>query len=206
MRITRLKPQRRDSRRVSVFLDGAYSFSLDNKTATRLGLRVGMDVKPQDLDRILYEGELQRAKDYALLLLSYRARTVHELQSRLLRRKFRPEVATAAVGRLVELKLVDDAQFARDFVRDRIALGRRGKRLVHLELIRFGVSEEDIARAMEQAPDECESARELVKKYRTRYAKLEPRTRKQRLYALLARRGFSPDTISEALELSESEA
>jgi len=38
---------------------------------------------------------------------------------------------------------------------------------------------------------------------RRRYAKLEPRTQRQRLYALLARHGYDGDTIRRALELKE---
>jgi len=200
MKITGLKPQRRNSRRVSVYLDGAYNFSLDAKTVSELGLCVGMEVAPGDLDRISYEERLRRAKEYALLLLSYRARSSYEIHSRLKRKKFEPEVIDAALGRLLELRLVDDRQFAKDYARDRVQLGKRGKRLVHLELIRLGVPKEDIEPALEQAPSEVESARGLVKKLRVRYAKLEPAVRKRRIVAALGRRGYSYDTIRDALD------
>ncbi len=205
MRITKLSPQRRNSRRVSVFLDGKYSFSLDEKTVAALGLVVGTEVDARQLDRALHEDELQRAKDYALLLLSYRARTEHELRKRLVRKRFRPGVATEAVARLKELRLVDDGKFAQDYVRERMTLGQRGARMVRLELTRLGVSRQDIDRALGEAPDELEAAREVVRRLSTRYRELEPAVRKRRLYAALGRRGFAPDTVRAALETVEDE-
>ena len=53
------------------------------------------------------------------------------------------------------------------------------------------------------APDEVESAAKLVAQARRRYAGLEPRIQRQRLDALLARRGYDSDIIRRALELKE---
>ena len=204
MKVTRLKPQRRNSRRYSVFLDGTYSFSLDQETIIALGLKPGIDLEPADVEHITHEEKLRRAKDYALLLLSYRARTVKELCDRLKRKKFEPDIIDAAINRLKELKLLDDNKFARDYVEDRIKLRHKGKWVVRGELLKLGISKEQIEQALAQAPDELEPAQELVHKYRSRHAGLEPEVRKRRLYALLARRGFSPDTIREALKLPEN--
>ena len=203
MKITRIKPQRRSSRRLSVFLDGNYGFSLDEKTATRLGLQPGMELSQADVERITKEEELAKAKEYAVLLLSYRARTVAEIRNRLKRKGYPEEIANAAIGRLVELKLLDDAKFAADFVEDRIKIGHKGKFRVKGELMKLGVEGKEIDRALEDAPDELPAARDLVRRFSPRYAKLEPAVRRRRLYALLARRGFSLDTIRAALDITD---
>jgi regulatory protein len=205
MKITRLSPQRRNPERVSVFLDGRFSFGLHQDTITRLGLREGMELGSTDVDELLHQDELRRAKEYALLLLSYRARTEHELHKRLTRKGFRPAVAVEAVDRLKQLKLVDDTKFARDFMADRVKIGHKGKRIAHLELIKLGVSREDARQALDNAPDELEAAREVISKYRSRYARLEPAVRRRRLYAALSRRGFPYDVIKQALNLPEDD-
>jgi regulatory protein len=205
MKITRIKPQQRSSSRYSVFLDGAYSFSLDAKTVTALGLSPGMELSEADVKRILHDEQLRKAKEYATLLLSYRARTDHELRERLERREFPPDVITEAMDRLAELKLVDDTRYAHDFARDRVEIGKKGKWRIRGELIKRGVDRKEIDQALEQAPDELKAARELVTRYRPRYARLEPDVGRRRLYALLARRGFSVDTIREALSLPEAD-
>ncbi len=156
-----------------------------------------------DVKRILHDEQLRKAKEYATLLLSYRARTDHELRDRLEHRKFPPDIVTEAMDRLMELKLVDDTRYAHDFARDRVEIGKKGKWRIRGELIKRGVDRKEIDQALEQAPDELKAARELVLKYRPRYTRLEPDVGRRRLYALLVRRGFSVDTIREALTTPE---
>lgn len=204
MKVTRLSRQRRNSRRVSVYLDDKYSFSLNEKAVEELGLAVGQELSEQDVERITKGDELRRAKEYAVLLLSYRARTVKELHSRLLRKGFSEEITDAAINRLAELKLVDDTKFAQDYAESRIRAAGRSRRLVKAELTKLGVARPQIDEALKEAPDETVAARELVAKYAKRYARLDEKTRRQRLYALLARRGFTYDTIRRVLELEEA--
>ncbi|HDR00423.1 MAG TPA: hypothetical protein ENN51_09100 [candidate division WOR-3 bacterium] len=205
MKLTRLEPQRRSKRRVSVFLDGAYAFSLDEKTVSRLELAPGAELTEADVERIVRDEQLSRAKEYAALLLSYRARTEKEMQERLARKGFAPDIVAAAMARLRELKLLDDEQYARDFTRDRVTIGRKGKWNVRGELMKRGVERKTIEAALAEAPDELEVARELAAKYRRRHARLEPEVLRRRLYAMLARRGFTPDVIRQALEMPDED-
>ena len=205
MRITRLEPQRRSKRRVSVFLDGAYSFSLDEKTVSRLGLAPGTELTEADVERIVRDEQLSRAKEYAALLLSYRARTEKEMSERLARKGFTPDLVEAAMARLRELRLLDDEQYARDFTRDRVTIGRKGRWNVRAELVKRGIERGTIEAALDDAPDELAVARDLAAKYRGRHARLEPDVLRRRLYAMLARRGFTPDVIRQALDLSEED-
>jgi regulatory protein len=203
MKITRLEPQRRSKRRVSVFLDGAYSFSLDEKTVSRLGLAPGAELGTDDVERIVRDEQLSRAKEYAALLLSYRARTEKEMQERLARKGFAPDITAAAMARLRELRLLDDEQYAKDFTRDRVTIGKKGRWNVRGELLKRGVARPAIDAALADAPDELAVARELAAKYRARHARLEEDVLRRRVYAMLARRGFAPDAIRRALDLPE---
>jgi SOS response regulatory protein OraA/RecX len=54
--------------------------------------------------------------------------------------------------------------------------------------------------------DEVAAARKVVAQAARRYRGLEARVRRQRLYALLVRRGFDGDVIRQALELPEEAA
>lgn len=201
MKITRISQQRRNSRRLSVFLDDSYAFSLNRKTCDRLGLEPGQELADADVERILHEEQLAEAKEYAALLLSYRARTVSEMRQRLLKKGFDPATTDAAVKRFIELKLLDDERFARDFVEDRINIGRKGKFRVRGELVKRGVEDRTIDRAIDAGPDETAAARALVERLAPRYRGLEPAVRCQRLYGLLARRGFGLDTIRAVLDI-----
>ena len=201
MKITALQPQKRNRRRVSVFIDGAFLFGLSSETVGVLGLRVGREVDRAELDRIAHEEQLHEARQYAFLLLSYKARTTSELTQRLTRKGFSPDIVSHTLQRLAELKMVDDAGFARRFAEDRIAIGHKGKWRVRGELLKRGIDRHQIDAALEQAPDETAAAREVAEKYLSRNRRLEPDVLKRRLYALLARRGFSPDTIQRVMRV-----
>jgi SOS response regulatory protein OraA/RecX len=67
------------------------------------------------------------------------------------------------------------------------------------------VAKEHIEEALASAPDETEAAREVAQKYLSRNRRLEPLVLKRRLYALLARRGFSPDTIRQVSGVEDEE-
>lgn len=206
MRITALQPQRRNKRRVSVFLDGNFLFGLSSETVAALGLRIGMEVDRDRLDDIAREEQQYQALQYAFLLLSYKARTTAELKQRLGRKGFPPEIISRIMQRLSELKMVDDAGFARRFTEDRMTIGHKGKWRVRGELLKRGVAKEHIEDAMATAPDERAAAREVAEKYLGRNRRLEPDVLKRRLYAFLARRGFSPDTIRQVIDIEESES
>ncbi len=206
MKITALQPQKRSRRRVSVFLDGNFLFGLAAETVAAVGLRVGMAVDRARLDEIAREEQLHQARQYAFLLLSYKARTTTELKQRLARKGFSPDVQTRTLERLAELKMIDDAGYARQFVQDRVNLGHKGKWRVRGELLKRGVAKEHIEEALAAAPDEATVAREVADKYVSRNRRLAPAVLKRRLYAFLARRGFSPDTIRQVTELGEVES
>jgi regulatory protein len=204
VKITALQPQKRNKRRVSVFLDGTFLFGLSSETVGALGLRVGREVDRAELDRIAHEEQLHEARQYAFLLLSYKARTTSELKQRLARKGFSPDIVSHTLQRLTELKMVDDAWFARRFAEDRIAIGHKGKWRVRAELLKRGINRQQIDAAIAEAPDEVAAAKEVAAKYLGRNRRLEPDVLRRRLYALLARRGFSPDTIRQVIDLDEA--
>jgi len=204
VKITALQPQR-SKRRVSVSLDGNFLFGLAADTVAALGLRVGMEVDRSRLDEIAREEQLYQARQYAFLLLSYKARTTSELRQRLTRKGYSPDVISHTLQRLTELKMIDDAGFARRFTEDRVTIGHKGKWRIRGELLKRGVAKEHIEDALATAPDETAAAREVAEKYLSRNRRLEPDVLKRRLYALLARRGFSPDTIRKVMGMREEE-
>jgi regulatory protein len=148
-------------------------------------------------------------REAALKLLERTRRTRRDLERRLKEKDFDAATIAATLDRLVEVGLVDDVEFARAWLAGRWGRKPSGWRRLVQELRAKGVSEEDAERAREvlsergSAPDEVGSAAKLVAQARRRYARLEPQAQRQRLYALLARRGYDSDVIRRALELKE---
>jgi regulatory protein len=149
--------------------------------------------------------DAEAAREAALRLLERTRRTRADLTRRLREKGFPEPVVSEVVERLAAVGLADDVEYARAFLSERWGRRAAGWRRLEQELRRRGVAVDDIGRAREQfieeqgGADEVRLARRVVEQSARRYAALEPRLRRQRLYALLVRRGFDGDTIEQAL-------
>lgn len=144
------------------------------------------------------EEALAPVRKRALGLLDQRARSRSELRERLLKAEFEPQLVDEVVNDLAASGLVNDAQFASEWVRQRAA--RRGKsaRALDMELRDKGVEGADRAAALEQISDADEerTARAVAEKA-ARKVKSAPADRTEydkhlrRIVGALARRGFN---------------
>ena len=145
------------------------------------------------------------AHESALSLLERTRRTRRDLRRRLREKGYVDTVVDGELERLTRVGLVDDAEYARAWLAGRWGRRMAGWRRLEADLRRRGIAPEDIAAArtaLERAQggaDEVAGARRAIAQAERRYANLEPRLRRQRLYALLARRGYDSDTIERAM-------
>jgi regulatory protein len=142
----------------------------------------------------------------ALDMLEARARAVTELR-RLLIKKGEPVAEVdAAVERLCASGLLDDANFAYQLTRSKALGAGLSRRRIQQELAKRGVARAVSDAAIEQVFDaegiETEAAIERVARKKLRMlANADAPTRKRRLYAFLARRGYNNDDIARVLRL-----
>ena len=187
--------------RVNVYADGVLLLRVPRQHFEKCPLREGEEMDPDEyLDR-LAGVQFADAWEAALTALERSARTEKELRDSLKRRGYVPQVIEAAIERLRETRLIDDAQYA-----DRLA-ELQTKKPVGLyafkrKLKAKGISDEDAARALAAFDDEqqqaacLDAARRLFRKYEA----LPPREGKARLSQALARRGFGWDAVEYALD------
>ncbi len=88
----------------------------------------------------------------ALRLLSYRWRSEDELRDRLEKRDVPPPEIETTIHRLTEEGWIDDARFAREFVRSRSR--RHGRRRIGNDLRRFGIGPAEATSALEDELDQ----------------------------------------------------
>lgn len=177
-----------------------------------LALHVGRALEPRMLTALRVHDRRTAILDRALRLLSVRGRATSELSRALLRARDRPSADDVdwAVRRLTEQGYLDDARFADQFVRDRAATRGWGKGRLRQELRRRGVSPSHVEPALSQADedaalDDSRSALDVARKWRRTHTARDPDRDKQRLYGFLARRGFSPDVIRDAMRMTLTE-
>ncbi len=142
-----------------------------------------------------------KAKKYAFKLLSYRGRSEKELKERLIKKGISKAVASSTIQDLKRLGLIDDRSLAETLKRE--ALSR--KLLSQQGAIRFlhhrGIPHEVINQVLNN--DEIidiKNARRLVSKKIKNLRNYSSLPVKKKLYGLLARRGYSSDTIRKVLK------
>ena len=136
-----------------------------------------------------------------MAFLAGRARSRREMEERLLRSGYRPCTVEMVLYKLEKEGLLDDADFARQWVDARSAR-RMGRGRIAQELRRKGVSAREAEEALEGLSDEeqLEGAIVLVEKAMARTPSGEdPRKTAARITAMLARRGYDYDTAREAI-------
>ncbi|HNX81187.1 MAG TPA: regulatory protein RecX [Candidatus Omnitrophota bacterium] len=143
----------------------------------------------------------QKALRYAFLLLKYRLRSEDEIRQRLLRKKFELPLVEGVIVFLREKKFLDDTIFTRSWIQSRIARSL-GLRRIALELKRKGVDQDIIQAQVALVTEkyrEDKTVEEIAARRMKQLVRIEPRKAKARLYQYLARRGFSPDVIIDAV-------
>jgi SOS response regulatory protein OraA/RecX len=161
----------------------------------------------------------------AARFLEMRSRSIDEVRRHLTTAGYRADLVDSAVARLTELGMLDDGVFARAWVQSRDRARPRGEQALRRELNLKGIDRDLIAtvlaeRAGEQEADEKDrgpggtgldadgyaepgadlrAAEKLLARRTSTFARIaDPRQRRQRAYALLARNGFDSDVCREA--------
>jgi regulatory protein len=168
--------------------------------------------------------------DAAARFLEARSRSVAEVRRRLTGAGYRAGLVEGAIERLLELGMLDDEAFARAWVESRDRARPRGERAIREELRLKGIDRASVdlvladrrEAAMGDAegeiggdggsapsPDRTAAERLLAKHRRSLERVADPRQRRQRAYALLARNGFDPETCREVaatVDITEEQA
>jgi regulatory protein len=200
--ITAITPQRRKGR-FSLFIDGDFAVGVAEKVVSDLGLHVGKLVAGEELVRIVRAEETRRATESCLRLLEIRARSKKELETRLRQKGYEEQVIGEAIAALTRWGLIDDAQFATQWVESRSRAHPEGIRKLRTELFQKGIAKDQIEAAVGAISegDELGLARQaLARKLRPLPEDKDARREEwRRLAGFLQRRGFNWETTKKAL-------
>ena len=147
-------------------------------------------------------GTEAQAKDACLRLLTDRARSRSELETKLSGRGFEPEIITKVLDRLQEIGLIDDADFANQWVHSRHTYSGKGKRALAVELRLKGIDQDVASEALSQIDpeDERERAAELVRRKLKNKPVADRDKVTRRLVSMLARKGYSAGMSYEVVK------
>lgn len=170
----------------------------------RLDIHVGATVTDRVVAEITRETQALKTYDRAVVLLATHARAAKELERLLVRKGEPAALAKAAVARLAAQGFLNDASFAKQFARTKLAAGLSRRRM-QAELFRRGV-DRGIADAaidevvVDDGVDEADACdRIAARKFRS-LKDLPADVQRRRLYAFLARRGYELDDVRAVVD------
>jgi len=187
--ITELKAQKRNSQRVNVYVNGHFAFGLAAIEAVRL--KVGQHLTDAEIARLQERDQAEVAYERALNFLSYRPRSVAEMQRYLTGKKFDTPTVDAVIARLSQVGLLDDGAFAQYWLENRDSFKPRGCRALRYELYQKGIADALIDELLADY-DEVDAANRAALSQAQKLARRrhDVDTFRSKLLAFLNRRGF----------------
>ena len=143
----------------------------------------------------------ERVRAAALRLLRYRDRSVAEMRERLEKKGFNSEAIEDEIEVLISEHLLDDERFTGSWIRHKLTISHKGKRLIRAELVAKGIGSELFNKVWaEHVEMEIKSARQWAQAKAAGYNLLGSFERRGRIRQGLYRRGYSQEAINEALK------
>jgi regulatory protein len=207
MRITRIENQKKHQNRKNIYADEEFLIGLSDETLIRSGIRVGDEVSAERLKALQRTEELVNAKRSALRFLSHRPRTVREVRDKLREKEVSDNDIAVTIDDLTRSGLLDDAEFARMYIRDALALHAVGQLLLRKKLLLFGIDRATVDEALHAAFEDENSegaalaaARKYMQKPSRSRGKIDKPKLRNRVAAFLGRRGYTWDVIQSVLK------
>ena len=198
-KITALRVGRGRGKRVNVFLDGRFAFSLEAEVAVKEGLQIGQELSADEIGAMARADNFHRCLNVTARYLSYRPRSESELKERLRQRGFNGNSIEAVLAKLKEQGLVDDMAFAQFWRDNRESFNPRSQWLIKLELGQKGVARDIIDQVVDIIDDENSAYRAAQRKARN-LPLSDYQLFQRRLGGYLKRRGFGYRVINHTVE------
>jgi len=197
--ITSIKPQK-NKKRVNIFLDSKFGFGLDLENYMKLGLKIEQRLTDAQVEDIVKKAEYQKTLDYLLRFATLRPRSEQEIHQWLKRKKVHESLHSKLIVKLRKFELLDDREFAKWWVGQRLQFRKKSKRELVFELRKKGIEKSLIDDILDEVKINEEGiAKKLIKNKAYRWDRLEDKIAKQKKTEYLARKGFPWEVIKKVL-------
>ncbi len=140
------------------------------------------------------------AFNYSLKYLSFRPRSIKEIKDYLTRKNFMEKTIEPTMEKLIELKFLNDEEFAKMWIEERQRIKGKSKFALKLELLNKGLDKDLIEQLLKIAENDFETAKALFEKKKYKLKGLSKLEFKKKMSGLLLRRGFSFEIINKLLK------
>lgn len=201
--ITNLEVQKRDDRRVNLYLDDKFYAGVSIELVMKHHLKKGMEIGEEELNELILEDEKGKALDKAVKYISSTLKTTRQIRDYLKKKEYNPQTIDYVIDKMQEYKYLDDEAYAKAFVST--YSGKYGKLKLISALKSKGVSDNIIDNVFASEDLKMENSIEATA---NKYLKNKPRTSEtyMKLSRFLYSRGYEFDDIKSLInELKEEE-
>ncbi|NMA33497.1 MAG: regulatory protein RecX [Clostridiaceae bacterium] len=199
MVITSVERNRKHRDRLSVFVDGRFAFTISEEDYLSLNLYEKSEITEETIEYIRNTVNFRDARSRAVRYLTLRIRTEKEVRDKLKSEGFDRECISRVIDELKAIGYINNQLYAQKYVFDRSKLKPMSKKMMKLQLLSKGISEETADEVLSDwKAEDSDVARSLVKR---KFGKYDLGDEKilRKAYMFLAHRGFTGDTIREVL-------
>jgi len=205
MKIMKIEEQKKNKSRLSVFIDGEFSFGADSFTILSHHLKEGDEITEEALSHIKNTAVFEDAKNYSARLISTKSYTVKAMREKLTNHIGDNETVEKTIAFLKEYKLLDDTDYARRYAHDLIHLKKFGIRQVKWKLKEKGISDMIIQNTIEELDSEDTISENLEALVTKRLAGNYEIKNIMKVKRYLASRGYGFDEINSAFSKIKAE-
>jgi regulatory protein len=197
MKLTSIKQQVKNPERVSIFVDGKYTFSLSLDELVAHKLKNEQELNEAEIKKFKKISEDGKMKARALVWVLGRPHSTKEFRDYMFRKKADKDLSEQLIEEFTNKNYLNDIKFAEWFSELKQRAGK-SNRQIQAELFKKGISRQITDAVMEeQGNSEQERLQLLVtKKLKSSRYRQDPIKLKQ----YLARQGFGYQEIEEALK------
>ena len=201
MKITELKQGVKNPKRVNVFVDEVFAFSLDVAQVVEFGLKVGLEISEEQLAEFKSASDFGKLYQRALEWVLVRPRSEKEvgdyLYKKIYEKKLNKNYIDLIINKLKNKKYLDDLGFAEWYTENRFVKKGISRKRLKMELMKKGISGEIIEQVLDKRNDE-EEIKKIIAKKRAKYDD-------EKLIQYLVRQGFQFELVRSLVQTSETD-
>ena len=203
MRVIRIV--KKDARNVVIHFDNDEVLFLSVDIFYKSGLKKNDEFSDDRFSSLIKDNRLFHIKQRAFLYLGRRQHSASELRIKLKQKGYETELINKVLDDLKNKNYLDDTEFAKMFVEEKIKLKLWGEQKLRSELIKRGIKSDiisDVLRSIISEGDQVNNALILAsKKYDTlKNRKLDKDVIKKKLITFLNSRGYNFDVIKDVCD------
>ncbi len=194
---------KKDDENVIIYLDNGEKLFLSYEVLLKSRLKKDMEISEDGFSFLIKENQKYFIKKKAFDFLGRRLHSYRELRLKLARKKYDKDLVDEILDQLKEKKFIDDFEFGKQYVEEKIRTKSWGKNKLRSELFKKGLSSEIIEEILTKEEDSLYlgKAIALAEKKLKILSKREYDNRQltSKLYTFLYSKGYDYDITNEVI-------